>query len=405
MTLRTANVAGDIRGGSRLPVRRPAVGGFTDQKRGCALPLRHNAKMDKFRKHNGFEKNPQFEPAVITGGIHGEPAHRTEAIDSALNCNAKATTSDFTDVESANGNLNAVLDHECARNTIANYSAQWRNFIIWALVRGVPEIPAEPAHVAEYLAERIEKQGHKPATLRMAAAAIAFVHKAAGVDSPCASPDVKRLLKGATRKAGRSQKQAGALTAEALAVIELTARNPRRGRGGKLESQEAAKRRGNLDIALIYVMRDAMLRVSEAASMDWSDIESEADGTGRLLIRRSKTDAEGEGAVAFLSASTMVALGLIRSGTLATGRVFGLRPNQISRRIEKAAQAAGLGDDFSGHSPRVGMARDLARAGIELPSLMTAGRWRSPSMPAHYIRNEIAGRGAVAQFYVHHLPS
>ena len=59
--------------------------------------------------------------------------------------------------------------------------------------------------------------------------------------------------------------------------------------------------RGNLDIALISLMRDAMLRVSEAAVLTWSDIVSEADGTGRLLIRRSKTDAEGEGAVGFLS--------------------------------------------------------------------------------------------------------
>ena len=67
-----------------------------------------------------------------------------------------------------------------------------------------------------------------------------------------------------------------------------------------------------------------------------------------------------------------------------------------------AARAAGLGDGFSGHSPRVGMARDLVRAGIELPSLMTAGRWRTPVMPAHYTRNEVAGRGAVAQFYGHY---
>ena len=36
------------------------------------------------------------------------------------------------------------------------------------------------------------------------------------------------------------------------------------------------------------------------------------------------------------------------------------------------------------------MAQDLARAGIELPSLMTAGRWKTPVMPAHYIRNEVA---------------
>ena len=146
-------------------------------------------------------------------------------------------------------------------------------------------------------------------------------------------------------------------------------------------------------------MRDAMLRVSEAAALQWRDIETESDETGRLLIRRSKTDVDGDGAVAFLSTQTMEALSRIRNGAPGSESVFGLRPNQMTQRIKKAALAAGLGDGFSGHSPRVGMARDLARAGIELPSLMIAGRWRTPGMPAHYIRNETAGKGAVAQFY------
>ena len=174
---------------------------------------------------------------------------------------------------------------------------------------------------------------------------------------------------------------------------------PRVGRGGRRESVQAAAKRGNVDIALVRLMRDAMLRVSECAALTWSDIETVADGSGRLLIRRSKTDLDGEGAVVFVSAPTMAALASIRNGAQAELRVFELSPNQISFRIKKAALAAGLGEGFSGHSPRVGMAQDLARIGVELPSLMTAGRWRSPTMPAHYTRNETAGRGAVAQFY------
>ena len=300
------------------------------------------------------------------------------------------------------GNLNAVLNHEVARNTVKNYRIQWRRFIAWALSKGMPALPASPTQVAAYLAERIEEHGHKPATLRVAAAAIAFIHKTVGLDDPCASLEVKRTLRGATRKAGRGQKQADGLTAEVLGVIQETARNPRPGRGGRLESPQTAESRGDLDIALISLMRDAMLRVSEAAALTWRDIEIEADGTGRLLIRRSKTDPEGEGAVVFVSTPTMVALRRIRARALDADRVFGLRPNQLSKRIKRAAQVAGLGSGFSGHSPRVGMARDLARAGIELPSLMTAGRWRTPVMPAHYIRNESAGRGAVAQFYGHY---
>lgn len=296
-------------------------------------------------------------------------------------------------------NLSAILDHDVARNTSTNYRVQWNNFTAWAKGKGVRMLPASPAQVAAYLAERIEKHGHRPSTLRVAASAIAYVHRNAGLADPCASSEVKKTLRCATRKAGRHQKQAEALTAEVLSEIVSTASEPRLGRGGRLESSETARSRGNLDIALISLMRDAMLRVSEAAALTWKDIEFRADGTGRLLIQCSKTDAEGRGAVAFLSTRTMAALELIRKEAKERDSIFGLRPNQMAGRIKKAAQAAGLGDGFSGHSPRVGMARDLARAGIELPSLMNAGRWRSATMPAHYTRNETAGRGAVAQFH------
>ena len=295
--------------------------------------------------------------------------------------------------------LSAVLDHEVSPNTIRAYRSQWQSFASWTQSRGITALPAGPVQVAVYLAERLEKQGHKPATLRAAAAAIAFVHKARGQENPCASAEVKGILKSASRKSGRSQKQADALTAETLEAIKSTAHRPRVGRGGRLETQQSATRRANADIAMISLMRDAMLRVSEAAALVWGDIETEADGTGRLLIRRSKTDPEGEGVVAFVSAATMEKLDAIREGCRHGDSVFGLRPNQIALRIKRAAEAAGLGGGFSGHSPRVGMARDLARAGIELPSLMTAGRWATPSMPALYIRKETASRGAVAQFY------
>ena len=309
------------------------------------------------------------------------------------------TESDVGLTESDVGNLNAVLEHEIARNTMDNYRIQWRIFTVWALRKGAQALPAEAAQVAAYLAERIEQHGHKPATLRVAAAAIAFAHRSAGLQDPCASLEVKRTLKGATRKAGRSQRQADALTAEAFALIRSSACRPRRGRGGRLESPRTAAGRGNVDVALIGLMRDGLLRASEAAALTWSDIQAERDGTGRMLIRRSKTDPEGHGTVAYVSAPTMAALGLIRDGAADAGSVFGLHRNQISTRIKQAARTAGLGDGFSGHSPRVGMARDLVRAGTELPSLMTAGRWRTPAMPAQYARNETAGRGAVSQFY------
>ncbi len=45
------------------------------------------------------------------------------------------------------------------------------------------------------------------------------------------------------------------------------------------------------------------------------------------------------------------------------------------------------------------MAQDLAAAGVELPALMNAGRWKSSRMPARYTEGQAAGRGAVARYY------
>ena len=95
----------------------------------------------------------------------------------------------------------------------------------------------------------------------------------------------------------------------------------------------------------------------------------------------------------------MQALEAIRQDAPDSAPVFGLSASQIARRTRSAAEAAGLEGRFSGHSCRVGMARDLAATGCELPALMQAGRWASPKMPAVYTRNEQAGRGTVARYY------
>lgn len=296
-------------------------------------------------------------------------------------------------------NLGEVLEHELAVNTKKNYAVQWSLFVKWALEMGSTAFPADPIEVAVYLAERLEDRGHKPATLRAAAAAISYVHRTSNVEDPCTDPIVRKTLRSATRKAGSFQRQADALTMTALARIQKTACRPRKGRGGNLESASTARRKENQDLAIIHLMRDAMLRVSEAAAIRWKDLATERDGTGRVVIRRSKTDQEGGAVVLFVSVETMAALEAIREDACPDDPLFGLKSNQISNRIKRAAAAAGLGDGFSGHSPRIGMARDLARAGTELPRLMTAGRWRSPRMPALYIRNETAAKGAVAEFY------
>ena len=151
-------------------------------------------------------------------------------------------------------------------------------------------------------------------------------------------------------------------------------------------------------------MRDGLLRVSEAAALRWGDVELAGDGSGRIRIPKSKTDQEAEGVVLYLGQAAVEALLAIRpeeAVTDAVTPVFNLHPDTIRRRLQQAARAAGLPGwrDITGHSGRVGMAQDLSTAGFALPELMTAGRWKSPRMPARYTERQTAGRGAVARYY------
>ena len=101
---------------------------------------------------------------------------------------------------------------------------------------------------------------------------------------------------------GRAQRQAKPLTAEDLAAVKATA-NGRRSLGREGRPQESAERaswRGRVDVALLSVLRDGLLRRSEAAALTWSDVELRDNGGGLLQLSRSKTDQEGEGVVLYI---------------------------------------------------------------------------------------------------------
>lgn len=291
-----------------------------------------------------------------------------------------------------------------APSTRRHYSSAWRAFAAWCDAEGYGSLPAAPETVAAYFTDRAE-DGVSVSTLKLARAAIRYEHESRGLDSPTHAAGVARVLRGLRRRAAASgaitgSGQARGLTANHLAAIRATACQPRSGPTGRTESEEMAKRRGLVDIALASVMRDALLRRSEAAGLRWPDVKFMSDGTARITIRHSKTDPEGEGAIQFVGNDAAKALDAIRGDAAEGERVFGLKSGRaVSSRIAAMARAAGLGDGFSGHSPRVGMAQDLAANGASTTELMVAGRWKAHRMPAHYTREQAAGRGAVARYY------
>ena len=105
-------------------------------------------------------------------------------------------------------------------------------------------LPAEPLTVARYLAARAGS-GASIATLRLATSAISKAHEWAKLESPCRDPGVRASLKGWGRRLSKPQRQSGALTADVLAVIRLTAVQPRR-RGRGFETRAGAGSGGSL---------------------------------------------------------------------------------------------------------------------------------------------------------------
>ena len=301
--------------------------------------------------------------------------------------NAPATLSD-----EQRRRVSDALKNAQSVNTRRNYAGQFRKFRDWCEREEQSALPASPEVVAAYAAELVA-EGKSMSTVRLAVSAIVDAHKRVGQESPV-NAGVAETLRGLTRQTGVSQKQAKPLDADALAAIRATAFTPRRTRGGSLESEESALKRGRLDIALASVLSDAGLRVSEAVQLRWRDVLDTETSAGLVYIERSKTDQAGEGAYVVITPETLTALKQLRqdSGMMsdADAPVFGLAISQISRRVDSMAQAAGLGEGYSSHSGRVGLAIRMTRRGAPLQAVQTHGRWKSPQMPARYTRGEKA---------------
>ena len=225
----------------------------------------------------------------------------------------------------------------------AMYASAWRSFEAWTEARGNLPMPASPPLAAAYLAHLAEECRLSVATIRLHRAALAAIRKTNGHEDPTDHQGVRWVMKGI-----------------ALAAVRATARARRPGRQ---ESAAKASWRGSVDLALLSLLRDGLLRSSEAAALTWADVELRDNGTALLQVRRSKTDPETEGVVLYIGREAAQSLQSIRPQEELldlSAPVFGLSTKQIVRRVK----AAGLGKGYTGHSGRVGMAQDMGKSGL-----------------------------------------
>ena len=266
----------------------------------------------------------------------------------------------------------------------------------WCAERGERALPATPDTVAAFVDAKAEVRA--PATVRRYVTSLVIAHRALGLEKTLKSPPVQLALKRMHRRKGRRQDQAAGLTW------------PLRQRLLEAASDRLIDDRNR---ALLAVAYDALLRRAELISLEVTDLLEELQGDGSLLVRRSKTDGEGRGEIAWVGADTvrLVHAWLDRAGigdgplfrSVGKGGRIGerLHPCQVPRIFKAMACDAGLPDavaaGLSGHSPRVGAAQDMIAAGIELPAILHAGRWKSTAMVNRYGERLLARRSGAAQ--------
>ena len=189
------------------------------------------------------------------------------------------------------------------------------------------------------------------------------------------------------------------------------------------------------DLTIMNLMFDALLRADELVRVCAEHISRRNNA---LLVVTSKSDQSGKGSHRYISTSTINMVDeyiseanfdaktqnerliddprRINKGILfrrVSNRGHALLPydeqsadsslqsildySSVYRIWKRVADRAGIKDNITPHSGRVGGAVSLAENGATLPELQLAGGWQSPEMPGHYTQQANVKRGGMAK--------
>jgi integrase len=291
----------------------------------------------------------------------------------------------------------AMAEGAYSANTLRAQKADGEIFQAFCESRGEPYLPADPKTIRAFIEDRV-KAAKKPATIKRYVATIARVHIAAALLNPCSSEAVRLGLKKMGRETSARQDQA-----HPLGWKEIKEFIDGAGDGVRADRERA----------MLCVAYETLARRGELVALAIRDIDIHPGGTGQALIRRGKTDAEGQGRVAYLSRETVRWLKVwLEHAQITEGAVFrrligrdriggALNPGSIAPIFKRVAQWIGMPErvvhGVSGHSIRVGATQDLAALDIDLAAITQAGGWKSPRMPLQYAERINVARSGMAR--------
>ena len=288
------------------------------------------------------------------------------------------------ELEEAVGNARA----EKAEATRRAYRSDFALFRAWCEAKRVPALPAAPETVAAFLAAEASR-GTKVSTIGRRLAAIRYAHKLVGHEPPTNAEAVKATLRGIRRTAGSAPARKAPATADkVLAMVD----------------KAGTDLKGLRDRALLLLGFAGAFRRSELVALDIADLQF-CEGGLRIIIRKSKTDQEGQGAtIAIARGSVACPVDAVRVWIKAAGIVKGalfcpvtstgkistrrLSPRAVAELVKRHARRAGLkAADFSGHSLRSGFLTSAAARGASIFKMMDVSRHKSIDTLRGYVRD------------------
>lgn len=337
-----------------------------------------------------------------------------------------------------------------AANTTRAYDSDWRRFVRWCADRDLCPLPAAPETVVAYLMDAVgdgrDGPARKVSTLSRWVTTMNVAHRDSGLPKPGEYPAVRQFLAGLARRHGTRPRRVAPLLLDDVRTI-VAVMDTRVWPGGVSAVRDAA---------LVLTAFAGAFRRSEITGLALDDVTFDRVDGVHLLVRRSKTDQSGQGAIKPVpfgsTPATCTPCALTRwVGLLAaahastrTGRpqrvevmrvlladdpdkhvcrsdrsrldpvvvgplhaplfrpvtrsgsigVGSLSGDAVRQVIKRRVAAAGLDPtEFSGHSPRAGFVTEALRHGATAHAIMRQTGHRDPATVEVYARERAPMEG------------
>ena len=265
--------------------------------------------------------------------------------------------------------------------------------------------------VNDYLAH-LHLREKSPASIATALTGIKFMARHTGppIDFLLAETTLKGIKRNVHAQARGRGQATGIKVNDAMTMASISDSPAHTAPTTSKETPQKGRIRQARDSAIIRTMSNGLLRISEVGQIYCEHITTSENGSGALLIPRSKTDQEAEGREVYLQKRTIKAIEKYqRLSGVSEGPLFrriyqnskmgnaAIGITAVRDMIKDVAQKAQIDvTGISGHSFRVGTAQTLVENKATMPQLQTAGRWKDTRMPARYTEKEELAHGVIA---------